>query len=296
MTVLAIDIGGTAIKVGKISATGTLLSFEEYENDGTKGGPFLIKRLFEIADMQNGYSSIGISTAGQVDSGLGTIIFANDNIPHYTGTPLKKMMEDRYKVPVTVENDVNAAALGERYFGAGRPYRDFICLTYGTGIGGAIIINSNVYKGLNGAAGEFGHMIIHPEGLACRCGKAGCYESYASTTALLKRVKEVEPRLSDGKMVFRQYEEGHRKIQEIVHDWINEIAIGIASLVHIFNPPAVIIGGGIMEQRELVDRIEGQVQSMIMASFAEVGILQAKLGNKAGLYGAASPHLSTIIS
>lgn len=295
MTVLAIDIGGTAIKVGKISALGTLLSFEEYENDGTKGGPFLIKRLFEIADMQNGYNSIGISTSGQVDSESGTIIFANDNIPHYTGTPLKKMIEDRYKVPVAVENDVNAAALGERYFGAGRPYRDFICLTYGTGIGGAIIIHSNVHKGLNGAAGEFGHMIVHPGGEACRCGRVGCYESYASTTALLKRAKEVEPHLSNGKMVFRKYEEGNPPIQEIVHDWINEIAIGITSLIHIFNPPAVIIGGGIMEQRNLVDKIEGQVQSMIMPSFAEVRILQATLGNKAGLFGAASPHLPTLI-
>ena len=296
MTILAIDIGGTAIKVGKISTSGILISFQEYENDGTKGGPVLIERLCEIIDGQKEYSAIGVSTAGQVDSKLGTIIFANDNIPNYTGTQLKKILEERYKVPVAVENDVNAAALGERYFGAGRSYQNFICLTYGTGIGGAIIINSNVYKGLNGVAGEFGHILVHPNGFTCKCGKAGCYESYASTTALLKRAKEVDISFYNGKIVFQHYEEGYLPIQEIVHDWINEVAIGITSLVHIFNPPAIIIGGGIMEQRKLVDKIEKQVQSMIMSSFAEVKILQAALGNKAGLFGAASLHLSNIIT
>jgi glucokinase len=296
MTVLAIDIGGTAIKVGKISDTRKLTSFGEYENDGTKGGPALIKHLFEIIDAQKGYSAIGVSTAGQVDSDSGTIIFANDNIPHYTGTPLKKMIEERYKVPVAVENDMNAAALGERYFGAGRSYQTFICLTYGTGIGGAIIINSNVYKGLNGVAGEFGHMLVHPHGLACKCGKAGCYESYASTTALLKKAKEIDMRFYNGKIVFQHYDEGYLPIQEIVHDWINEVAIGITSLVHIFNPPAIIIGGGIMEQKKLIDKIEKKVQSMIMPSFAEVKILPAALGNKAGLFGAASLHLSNILT
>lgn len=292
MSILVADIGGTAIKVGKIDQNAQLIEYQEIENDGKKGGSALMARLLEILDGFSNYSAIGISTAGQVDSENGNIIYANDNIPQYTGTEIRKILEERYLVPVKVENDVNAAALGERYYGAGQPFQDFICLTYGTGIGGAIIINSKVYKGLNGVAGEFGHILVHVNGEPCNCGKSGCYESHASTTALLKKTMRIDPRFSNGKIVFEQYEQQNKLIQTIVDEWIDEIAIGIVSLVHIFNPPAIVIGGGIMEQKTLINRIEQKVQSMIMKSFSEVKILQAGLGNKAGLFGAASLHIA----
>lgn len=291
MVILTVDIGGTAIKVGKINKLGELTEFQEFENDGKKGGSNLISRLFDILDRYSDYSAIGISTAGQVDSEKGKIIYANDNIPNYTGTELQKIVGNKYGVPVRVENDVNAAALGEKYFGAGQPFRDFLCLTYGTGVGGAIIMNSTIYKGINGVAGEFGHMLVHYNGEQCNCGKCGCYESYASTSALLKKTIQVDSRFSNGKIVFEQYTQNNKAVQEIVEGWVTEIAIGLVSLVHIFNPMAIVIGGGVMEQKELVNQIEKKVQSMIMHSFSDVKLLQAGLGNKAGLYGVASLHL-----
>lgn len=291
MTILVADIGGTAFKIGLVNLNGQLIEYHEYENDGKKGGQALIVRLLDILDSHNNYTAIGISTSGQVDSNKGEIIFANDNIPNYTGTKLKKILEHRYAVPVKVENDVNAAALGETHYGAGKQFRDFICLTYGTGIGGAIIMNSQIYKGLNGVAGEFGHIIVHPDGKSCKCGNSGCYESYASTTALIKKAGQINQTWLNGKALFEQYHKQNASITTIVDEWIHEIAIGIVSLVHIFNPPAILIGGGIMEQKQLVHQIEKKVQTLIMPSFSGVKIMQASLGNKAGLYGAAALHL-----
>lgn len=291
MTILVADIGGTAIKIGLVSLNGQLTEYHVYENDGKKGGQALIVRLLDILDSYNNYKAIGISTSGQVDSKKGEIIFANDNIPNYTGTKLQKILEQRYAVPVKVENDVNAAALGETHYGAGKQFKDFLCLTYGTGIGGAIIMNSQIYKGLNGVAGEFGHIIVHPDGESCKCGNSGCYESYASTTALIKKASQINQTWLNGKVLFEQYHQQNASIITIVDEWIHEIAIGIVSLVHIFNPPAILIGGGIMEQKQLVHQIEKKIQTLIMPSFSGVKIIQARLGNKAGLYGAAALHL-----
>lgn len=291
MTILVADIGGTAFKIGRVNRNGQLTEYREYENDGRKGGEALVDRLLDILDRYDNYTAIGISTSGQVDSEKGEIIFANDNIPNYTGTKLQNILEQRYAVPVKVENDVNAAALGETHYGAGKQFKDFLCLTYGTGIGGAIIMNSKIYKGLNGVAGEFGHIIVHPDGEPCMCGNSGCYESYASTTALVKKAGYINPTWGNGKAVFEQYHQHNASIIPIVDEWIHEIAVGIVSLVHIFNPPAILIGGGIMEQQQLVDQIEKKVQSLIMPSFSGVKIMQASLGNKAGLHGAAALHL-----
>jgi len=292
MNVLAVDIGGTNIKMSMVDSTGQTSAFKEIESGAKKGGQFLVDHLMEaIAETYSGFDAIGISTAGQVNSEEGSIIFANENFPGYTGMHVKALFEKRFGVPVKVENDVNSAALGEKHFGAGQDFKDFLCLTYGTGIGGAIVIDSTVYKGMNGSAGEFGHMMLHPDGEKCNCGCVGCYEMYGATTALVKNAMELNSKYINGRMIFEGLEQGDQQLEKVLNDWVLEVANGLVSLIHIFNPPAIIIGGGVMEQEKLVAAVAAKVQELVISSFADVQIIRASLGNKAGLLGAASLHL-----
>ncbi|RFB17413.1 ROK family protein [Bacillus sp. HNG] len=290
MKIFAADIGGTSIKIGVTNENGEIQIFDEVETERKKGGPAIIRKLEDIIAKYPDIDAISISTAGQVNSEEGYIIYANDNLPNYTGTRIKNLLESKFHVPVKVENDVNAAALGEKYFGVGKEYHDFLFLTFGTGIGGAIVIESKLHRGFTGSAGEFGHMNLYPNGIPCGCGKRGCYEQYGSTTALIREAKKVNPDCTNGRQLFEMIQLGDERLYEVLDNWTNEIALGLASLIHIFNPPCIILGGGIMEQELSIKLVSEKVQQHIMDSYSGVKILRSKFGNKAGLYGAISLH------
>ena len=162
MKILVFDIGGTAIKYG-ICKNGHLEETKEYPTEAFRGGTHILNTICRLSEQYLPFDAIGISTAGQVNPDEGSIIYANSNIPDYTGTQFKKILQKLFHVPVAVENDVNSAALGEAVFGAGKGKNSFLCLTYGTGVGGAIIENKQVYHGSSFSAGEFGDIITHAE-------------------------------------------------------------------------------------------------------------------------------------
>lgn len=285
MKIAAADIGGTAIKYGLYTQDGTCLKFAEAPTNTKDGGAALIRQVGDLLESLGAVQRIGISTAGQVDPKTGSILFATDTIPGYTGTPVKQLLEERFHVPAAVENDVNSAALGEAHFGAACAYPDFLCLTYGTGIGGAIIRGGEIEYGAAFSAGEFGHIITHAGGKPCTCGSRGCYEQYASTRALCALVREKTQKDMNGREIFQSIEENSILADCVVH-WKEEILQGLASLVHIFNPACMVLAGGIMNQPGLVESLEEQLKEYIMPNYRGVHLTRSSLGSRAGTLGA----------
>lgn len=288
MKTMVLYIGGTAIK-SAIAQNGVLSSVRETPTRASLGGAYVLSQAKEIISSYKdtyAFERIGISTAGQVNPVKGSIIYANHNIPGYTGTPVKEIMEDFFHVPVAVENDVNAAAIGEACYGAGKEEKDFVCLTYGTGVGGAVFINGSLYHGSSFSAGELGALIVHPEDRQPEIDMySGCYEKYASTTALVAKAKEYDSSITNGKILFSRIEEP--QIRAIIDQWIDEIVYGLVSITHLLNPSCIILGGGIMEQPYIPDQIEQKLMPSIMSSFRGLKIKTAQLGNQAGMLGAA---------
>ncbi len=285
MKILAFDIGGTEIKYAFCDENFNLTEKKSIPTNAHEGGKKIIEKIVEIIKSLDGIDRIGISTAGQVDSEKGMIVYATDSIPNYTGTKIKEIIETETGIPTAVENDVNSAALGEAIFGAAKGYENFICLTYGTGIGGAIYLNDKLFTGNSFSAGEFGHMITHADGKDCTCGGKGCYEVYASASALVNSVKEKLDKDMNGREIFENFD--NSEIRLIIDEWIDEIVVGLKGLIYIFNPTLIVAGGGIMNESYITDEINKRLQTVLMASFRNVKVVKAQMGNDANKLGAA---------
>lgn len=285
MRIAALDIGGTSIKSG-VWTGGPIEEVREQDTNAKNGALYVVERAKEILKSYGAFDAIGISTAGQVNPVEGSILYANENIPGYTGTKLREIMEKEFSVPVAVENDVNAAAVGEGRFGAGRGYDNFLCITYGTGVGGAVVMGQKVYHGSSFSAGEFGGILIHPEALQDGDPFSGCYERYASATALVAQARCLDESLVNGRRIFERLSEP--KVRAVVDSWIDEIVHGLVSLIHIFNPSRIVMGGGVMAQSYILEQVQEKVRRRVMSSYSQVELRQAQLGNQAGLLGAAS--------
>lgn len=281
--IAALDIGGTSIKSGLWDGS-RIQDVRETDTNAKNGGAYVMERAKEILKTYGPFDAIGISTAGQVDPEQGCIRYANENIPGYTGMQVKQILEQEFGVPAAVENDVNAAALGEGIWGAGAGEKDFLCITYGTGVGGAIVIGGKVYGGSACSAGEFGGIVVHPEDRTPDSPFSGCYEKYASVTALVNRAKAYDRTLDTGRKIFARI--GEPEVKALVDGWIDEIVYGLISVIHIFNPSCIVLGGGIMAQPYIIEQVRLRTEREIMSSFRNVTLRQAKLGNMAGMMGA----------
>ena len=282
MRIAALDIGGTAIKYGLWDGTAITCTGELSSQVST--AQQLIALMEEAVSTLLPVDAIGISTRGQVN-GCGEILFDNGPVTDYTGTPVKAILQEKFGVPVAVENDVNAAAWGEACLGAGKDAGDFLCLTYGTGIGGAIILNGKLYRGGNWSAGEFGAMQLFSQKPANDSAEGAYYESFASASALVAAVNAVLPEITSGRQVCGNLE--HPLLVPIVEQWVRNVSYGLSSLIHIFNPNLIVLGGGILQNDMLFQRIESYTRTILMPGFECVKLAQAKLGNHAGMIGAA---------
>ncbi len=289
MKIMAFDVGGTAIKFGLVDENFEILVSGEVPTNTYKDTDNMVVSALDakLAEYAGQFDAIGISTAGQVDFANGVINDGVGNIPNYNHSNLRGVFEAKYNVPVAVDNDVNCAAIGEAQFGAARGESDFLCLTYGTGVGGCIYINGDVYRGSKYAGGEFGHMATHKDGRPCTCGRIGCYEAYAACRVFTNSVSERMGKKMTGREIFKEENLKNPIIIEEIDKWEDEIALGLRNLCYIFNPSLIVLGGGIMSEDLLIGHIREKVDAQLEPNYKHVRIEKAQLRNKAGTLGAA---------
>lgn len=299
MNYLGLDIGGTALKIAILDESGEIVVRDSYpvnfDNYNTPILETVLLKSEEFLTKNNikGLNGISISATGQIDVGKGMVVGTGGNIKNYEGSNFKEEFEKKYNLRVSVINDANSAVLGEVFKGNAKGYKNVVMVTIGTGVGGGIVVDGNILNGTLGLGGEIGHISINHKGIQCTCGNKGCYERYASMSSLIKRVKEeLNIKEINGKEIFEQISTND-KIKEIVDDWIEDVACGIVSLIHTFNPEIVLVGGAVSEQKELfIDKLKNLVMKKGMKNFVkDLKIEPAKLKNDAGLVGALYYHL-----
>ncbi len=299
MTVLykiGIDLGGTNVAAGVVNEENRIVGRASVPTNLPRPAEAIADSIAEAARLAmtdagielDVVSSVGVGTPGAVSADG---IVENDANLGFINTPLRAMLEERIGKPVRVGNDANCAALGEQVAGSGIGTNSFIAITLGTGVGGGIIIDGKLLTGINGAAGEIGHMVIDREGIPCKCGRIGCFEQYASATALIRNAKEKGLPISSAKDVFTLSSTGNLIAAELIDDYIEYLSVGIVNLINIFQPDMISLGGGIAAQGErLLAPLRKKVEEKRYTKYSEKQTLLrcATLGNDAGIIGAAS--------
>jgi glucokinase len=288
------DVGGTFIKCGIADENGNVLSKVEVKTpDGRDVPKAVCEAVFEAAEKAklsiDEISTVGIGTTGVCDSEKGVVV-SGANIPHYENIEMCEYVKKKTGRDAFLDNDANCAALGE-YVASGSDAKSFVFITLGTGVGGGIIINGSLLRGVNGAAGEIGHISHVFEGEACSCGRKGCWERYASTRALVRALEKAGFENPDGKTAFSEAEKGNEIAKGVLSDWLNHVSGGVCDIVNIFQPEIVVIGGGVSRQGDkILNPIRKYVNEHSMTGktkLPQTKIEAARLFNDAGIVGAS---------
>src|SRR6516164_54690 len=316
---IGVDLGGTNLRIAAVDNNGKLLEKLTLGTEVKRGRDFVISEMVSaIQSLRTKYNGVGnlmgmgIGVPGFIDMDTGTVM-DSPNLPDWTRFPVRELIEQRLGTTVILENDANAAAMGEKWLGAGRDYEHMIMYTLGTGVGGGIVMNGLLWHGMNGMAGELGHFTIYPDGHPCGCGNNGCLEQYASATAVVRMAREaiargeaseLERSAKDNvefsaRVIYTLAIQGDVAAQKIFEKVGKALAIGIGAMVNSLNLPIYVIGGGVSSAWD----------AFAPAMFAEMKwrssiygltspehpdrekkhtiVTRALLGSDAGLYGAA---------
>jgi len=312
LTVLAIDIGGTKLAAGIVDADGRILFRGEVPTVAAEGPERVLDRTAQLARDLLGKTGlpasaihrIGIGCAGPVDRQAG-LILNPPNLPGWVRVPLVEFFEKALGRPAVLENDANAAALGEFRYGAGKGAESLVYLTISTGIGGGIILDGKLWHGLKDGAGEVGHMTLIPDGPLCGCGNRGCLEALASGPSIARRAREA---LATGRPsglrelpnctaadVVRLAREGDPVAVEVWDATVRYLGLGVAAIVTILAPERVVLGGGVTEAGDfLFEPLRREVRRRVkLVAVESVPILPAALGRDVGILGAAAVALQS---
>jgi glucokinase len=304
--IFAADLGGTHLRAATVDERGTI-HFRSKQNtpQGTDPNQIVTAIVNAVGEYKqesgaaDGLRAISLVVPGTVNVDAGTVVKA-PNLPCLDGFPLASALTSELGLPAILENDANAAAVGEMWQGAARGCRTIICVTLGTGVGGGIILDGELWRGVDGAAAEIGHMCVDPfGGVACTCGSRGCLEVFASATAIVRMTREARPRYPDSVLhdaraltaqtIFEAGLEADELALEIFRRMGVYLGIGLANLINILNPEMIVIGGGVVNgwdlfEKHMLQQVEERAFPLLAA---RVKIERAKCGDDAGLLGAA---------
>jgi glucokinase len=306
---VGVDIGGTKVAAGVVTHEGEVLDQVRRETPDRSKSPRVVEdtivgAVLDLAERHE-IHAVGIGAAGFIDAERANVLFS----PHlsWRNEPLREAISSRLRLPVVVENDANAAVWAEWRFGAGRGESHLVCVNLGTGIGGAMIVNGTLQRGRFGVAGEFGHMQVVPDGRRCECGNRGCWEQYASGNVLVREAREMAAANSPvahpileraggdvsaitGPLITAAAQDGDPAARELFEEIGQWLGVGMANLAAAFDPGTFVIGGGLSEAGDL---LIGPARDSFSRSLTgrrfrpEARVVQAQLGNTAGLVGAA---------
>lgn len=293
--VIALDLGGTKIAAAVVGGDANMRHRLQTPTPVTGGGEAIMAALIDTAQQLLALCpqarAVGVGSAGQIDHESGVVVFANENLPGWTGMNIRARLEAALSLPVVVDNDVNVAALAEAKQGAAVGKQVVLMVTIGTGIGGALVLDGRLFRGATGVAGEIGHMPLTLNGPICSCGKRGCLEAYASgprIAAAYARAAELERPIALPE-VLQLAEAGNRIARRSFLRAGIRLGQALVGLVNALNPDAVVIGGGVLAAWDLLcASVMRQLDRSALAVAAHaVTIEPAVLGNEAGVLGAA---------
>ena len=307
---IGIDLGGTNIKVGVVNEKYEIVGKSSIKTNLPRPAEAIADSIAEAVELAlenagvslSDVNSVGIGTPGAANRNSGIVLYSNNL--GFNNVHLGEMLKQRLDKDIYVENDANAAAYGEYLAGAGKGYDNVVVITLGTGVGGGIIIDGKIYTGFNFCGAEIGHTVIEYDGRPCSCGRKGCFEAYASATALINFTKEAmaeNPQSKlweiagsvdgvDGKTAFDGMRAGDEAGKKVVETYISYLGCGLTNVVNIFQPQMLLIGGGVCKEGEnltkpLEEIIKRDAYCIDPNCSTKLDI--AKLGNDAGIIGAA---------
>ena len=282
--VLGIDIGGTAIKLGRFDQTGQGLQFLTIATPQPATPDAVLDAIvtaIPTIDPKQQAKSIGIGTPGPADA-TGRIARLAINLPEWVNVPVADRIESRLKIPCTIGNDANCAVLGEQWQGAGQDYQNIVMLTLGTGVGGGIILNGQLFVGHNGAAGELGSISFNPDGHPCNSGNRGSLEQQLCISSIVRRSGK------DPALLGQLAKAGDPEALAFWESYGRDLGVGLTTLIYTLNPEAIVIGGGISGSSEFFFKHAMiEMQTRVSTPSQGTQLLKAELGNQAGMFGAA---------
>lgn len=303
--VLAADLGGTNLRIAAVNREGRILHCSRSDTPSTGGANEIVRSILnavkdcrEAGGSDGPIRTVSLALAATVNSADG-IVFRSPNLPALNGLHLAETLSKEIGLRVILENDANAAAMGENWLGASKDIDSSICVTIGTGIGGGIILGGGIYRGVDGTAGEIGHICVEPAGEPCGCGSWGCVEQYASATAIVRMTRELENQYPQSLLlnkpgltsleVYEAGKSGDRLALEAFRLMGFYLGIGLAGLVNVLNPEMIVIGGGASAGWDLfIDHVREQIQKRAFREPADrATLVRARLGDDAGIMGAA---------